>query len=71
MDSRVKCQRFLATIIKFSTGWLKPPFYLALTILMDFGDVIIHIFDREHRLFYDLERIWRDGKTVDIDELRA
>lgn len=33
MDSRVKCQRFLATIIKFSTGWLKPPFYLALTIL--------------------------------------
>lgn len=40
-------------------------------ILMDFGDVIIHIFDRENRLFYDLERIWRDGKTVDIDELRA
>lgn len=33
MDSRIKCQRFLATIIKFSTGWLKPPFYLALTIL--------------------------------------
>ncbi len=32
MDSRVKCQRFLATIIKFSTGWLKPPFYLALTV---------------------------------------
>ena len=32
MDSRVKCQRFLATIIKFSTGWLKPPFYLALTL---------------------------------------
>lgn len=30
-------------------------------ILMDFQDVIIHIFDRENRLFYDLERIWRDG----------
>lgn len=39
-------------------------------ILMDFGDVIIHIFDRENRLFYDLERIWRDGKTVDIETLR-
>lgn len=39
-------------------------------ILLDFKDVIIHIFNHEDRLFYDLERIWRDGKTiVDIDEL--
>ncbi len=37
-------------------------------ILMDFGDVIIHIFDRENRLLYDLERIWRDGRQVDISE---
>ncbi len=29
-------------------------------VLMDFQDVIIHIFDKENRLFYDLERIWRD-----------
>ena len=28
-------------------------------ILMDYGDVIIHIFDKESRSFYDLERIWR------------
>jgi len=34
-------------------------------ILMDFGDVIIHIFDKENRLLYDLERIWRDGKVVE------
>ena len=26
------------------------------------GDIIIHIFDKENRLFYDLERIWKDGK---------
>ncbi len=39
-------------------------------ILMDFGDVIVHIFDRENRLLYDLERIWRDGRTVDPDQLR-
>lgn len=38
-------------------------------ILMDYTDVIIHIFSREDRLFYDLERIWRDGKTVEIEEL--
>ena len=37
-------------------------------VLMDFGDVIIHIFDRENRLLYDLERIWRDGKCIDAAE---
>ena len=31
-------------------------------ILMDYGDIIVHAFNREARLFYDLERIWRDGK---------
>ena len=34
-------------------------------VLLDFHDVIIHIFDKENRLFYDLERIWRDGKPVE------
>ena len=33
-------------------------------ILMDYGDVIVHIFDKENRLFYDIERIWSDGKEV-------
>lgn len=38
-------------------------------VLLDFGDLIVHIFDRENRLFYDLERIWRDGKEIAFDEL--
>lgn len=38
-------------------------------ILMDYGDIIIHIFSKEDRLFYDLERIWRDGKKVDITDI--
>ena len=38
-------------------------------VLLDFGDIIVHIFDRENRLFYDLERIWRDGKETTFDEL--
>lgn len=38
-------------------------------ILMDFGDVIVHIFDKENRLFYNLERIWRDGKAIEYTEL--
>lgn len=33
--------------------------------LMDYKDIIIHVFDKENRLFYDLERIWRDGKKID------
>lgn len=37
-------------------------------ILMDFGDIIVHIFDRENRLLYNLERIWRDGKQIDIEK---
>ena len=38
-------------------------------ILLDFGDLVVHIFDRENRVFYDLERIWRDGKRTTIEEL--
>jgi len=38
-------------------------------VLMDYGDVIIHIFDKENRLFYNLERIWKDGKQIMIDDL--
>ena len=33
-------------------------------ILMDYRDVVIHIFDEENRRFYNLERIWSDGKDV-------
>ena len=36
-------------------------------ILMDYGDLVVHVFDRQNRLFYDLERIWRDGEQIDVD----
>lgn len=38
-------------------------------VLLDFGDIIVHVFDKENRLFYDLERIWKDGKVISEDEL--
>ena len=38
-------------------------------ILMDYGDVVLHLFDEENRLFYDLERIWRDGKLIGIEQI--
>ena len=39
-------------------------------ILLDFGDIIVHIFDKENRLFYDLERIWCDGKKIELNDLK-
>lgn len=38
-------------------------------VLLDFRDVIVHIFDKENRLFYDLERIWRDGRMIGKENL--
>lgn len=38
-------------------------------ILLDYGDVIIHVFSKEDRLFYDLDRIWRDGVKVERESL--
>lgn len=38
-------------------------------ILMDFGDIIVHIFHEEERLFYQLERLWRDCPVVPLPEV--
>ena len=38
-------------------------------ILLDYGDIVVHIFSADDRRFFDLERIWRDGITVSEEEL--
>lgn len=38
-------------------------------ILMDYRDIVVHIFDSENRSFYDLERLWQDGKEINITSL--
>lgn len=38
-------------------------------VLLDFGDVVVHIFYHEQRKFYDLEGLWHDAKPVSIDDL--
>ena len=38
-------------------------------ILLDYGDIVVHLFDEESRLFYDLERIWRDGRVISPEAL--
>lgn len=41
---------------KPETGW----------ILLDYGDIIVHIFSKEKREFYNLEYIWQEAKLIDI-----
>lgn len=38
-------------------------------ILMDCERIIVHVFHKDARLFYDLERIWSDGKTIELADL--
>ena len=38
-------------------------------ILMDYIDVIVHVFIDETREFYDLERLWKDGEEIDISDV--
>jgi len=40
-------------------------------ILMDYVDFVVHIFLDEKRAFYDIERLWKSAKTVDLAELKA
>lgn len=35
-------------------------------ILLDFGDFVVHVFDEKARAFYDLERLWRESKRVEL-----
>lgn len=40
-------------------------------ILQDYGDVVVHVFDKEARAFYDLDRLWADAKIVDLSDVLA
>lgn len=42
-----------------STGW----------ILLDYGDIVVHVFTPHDRDYYSLERLWKDGIFEDIDDI--
>lgn len=57
---------------KLSESGLKPRqvegYQNANWVLLDYQDVVVHVFDKEMRIFYDLERIWKDGEMISVDE---
>lgn len=40
-------------------------------VLLDYGDLVVHVFSPRARQYYDLERLWRDGKAIEIEKLLA
>jgi ribosome-associated protein len=41
-------------------------FQTAEWILIDYGDFVVHVFDEKARRFYDLERLWREARRIDV-----
>jgi ribosome-associated protein len=57
--------------VKEITGfdaWHKDGYRNSIWILLDYGDIMVHVFQKEARDFYNLEGLWADAKTTKIKE---
>ncbi len=57
--------------VKDKTGinaWHKDGYRNALWILLDYGDIMVHVFQKEAREFYNLEGLWADAKMTKIED---
>ncbi len=57
--------------VKELTGentWHKDGYRNAIWILLDYGDIMVHVFKEESRTFYNLEGLWSDAKVTELEE---
>ena len=79
-DYFVICEGTSNTQIKALAGeveyklslWGKPPLRMegyneGVWVILDFGSVIVHVFNREMRDFYKLEKLWDNGTEIELD----
>jgi ribosome-associated protein len=60
-EEKLKAAGFTPKNVETDTGHL--------WVILDYYDFLIHVFYKETREFYDLERLWRDAEDVDISEI--
>lgn len=49
-------------------NFLKEGYSSGRWVLLDFNDIIVHVFHKEEREFYDLERLWSDAEEININK---
>lgn len=61
---------------QLKTGWDRRPLRRegedhGKWVLLDYGDLVIHVFDEETREYYDLERLWADAPRIEFEPVSA